>query len=134
MPPPAVGTLSRLIAKARPFRPQTLLEGIKASSSLRCPLSGANPGLEKVWPQIKDPVPDVQKAAPTVGLQTQIINATTVGEINEVFATFERERPDALFVAGDAFLTSCRVQLATLTAPTRFPRLIQTVIMWKSAG
>jgi putative ABC transport system substrate-binding protein len=58
-------------------------------------------------------VQDVQKAAPTMGLQAQIINATTVGEINEVFAAFERERPDALFVVPDAFLTSRRVQLAT---------------------
>ncbi len=47
----------------------------------------------------KTTVQDVQKAAPTMGLQAQIINATTVGEINEVFGTFERERPDALFVA-----------------------------------
>jgi putative ABC transport system substrate-binding protein len=66
-------------------------------------------------------VQDVQKAAPTMGLQTQIINATTVGEINEVFAAFERERPDALFVAPDPFLTSRRVQLATLTARDRIP-------------
>jgi putative ABC transport system substrate-binding protein len=66
-------------------------------------------------------VQDVHKAAPTMGLQTQIINATTVGEINEVFAAFERERPDALFVAPDAFLTSRRVQLATLTARDRIP-------------
>jgi putative ABC transport system substrate-binding protein len=69
----------------------------------------------------KTTVQDVQKAAPIMGLQTQIINATTVGEINEVFATFERERPDALFVAGDPFLTSRRVQLATLTARDRIP-------------
>jgi putative ABC transport system substrate-binding protein len=66
-------------------------------------------------------VQDVQKAAPTMGLQTQIINATTVGEIHEVFASFERERPDALFVSPDAFLTSRRVQLATLTARDRIP-------------
>ena len=66
-------------------------------------------------------VQDVQKAAPIMGLQTQIINATTVGEINEVFAAFERERPDALFVAPDAFLTSRRVQLATLTVRDRIP-------------
>jgi putative ABC transport system substrate-binding protein len=66
-------------------------------------------------------VQDVQKAAPVMGLQTEIINATTVGEINQVFATFERERPDALFVAGDAFLASRRVQLATLTARDRIP-------------
>ena len=69
----------------------------------------------------KTTVQDVQKAAPVMGLQTQIINATTVGEINQVFATFERERPDALFVAGDAFLASRRVQLATLTARDRIP-------------
>ena len=67
----------------------------------------------------KATVQDVQKAAPIMGLQTQIISATTVGEINEVFAAFERERPDALFVAPDPFLTSRRVQLATLTARDR---------------
>ena len=66
-------------------------------------------------------VQDVQKAAPTMGLQTEIINATTVGEINDVFAAFERERPDALFVIPDPFLTSRRVQLATLTARDRVP-------------
>jgi ABC-type uncharacterized transport system substrate-binding protein len=66
-------------------------------------------------------VQDVQKAAPTMGLQTQIINATTVNDINEVFAGFERERPDALFVVPDPFLTSRRVQLATLTTRDRIP-------------
>jgi putative ABC transport system substrate-binding protein len=66
-------------------------------------------------------VQDVQKAASIMGLQTQIINATTVGEINEVFAAFERERPDALFVAPDPILASRRVQLATLTARDRIP-------------
>jgi putative ABC transport system substrate-binding protein len=69
----------------------------------------------------KTTVQDVQKAAPIMGLQTQIINATTVNEINEVFAAFERERPDALFVAPDPFLNSRRVQLATLTARDRIP-------------
>jgi putative ABC transport system substrate-binding protein len=66
-------------------------------------------------------VQDVQKAAPTMGLQTQIINATTVNEINDVFAAFERDRPDALFVVPDPFLASRRVQLATLTARDRIP-------------
>jgi hypothetical protein len=47
MPPLAVGTFSRLFAKARPFRPQTLPEDIKAPRSLRCLLSGANPKLEQ---------------------------------------------------------------------------------------
>jgi putative ABC transport system substrate-binding protein len=64
---------------------------------------------------------DVQQAAPTIGLQIQILNASTIGEIDAAFATFARERPDALFVAGDAFFASRRVQFATLTARDRIP-------------
>jgi hypothetical protein len=47
-----------------------------------------------------------------MGLQIQVLNAGTSGEINSAFATFVRERPDALFVGGDAFFNSRRVQLA----------------------
>ena len=64
---------------------------------------------------------DVQKAAPTIGLQIQIHNAATIGEIESAFATFAGERPDALFVAADAFLVSRRVQFTTLTARDRIP-------------
>src|SRR5262245_8389581 len=62
---------------------------------------------------------DVQEAAPTIGLKTQIFNTATIGEINAAFATFERERPDALFVAGDAFLGSRAAQLVTHPNCTR---------------
>jgi len=34
---------------------------------------------------------DVQEAAPAIGLQIQILNATTIGEIDTAFATFSRE-------------------------------------------
>ena len=77
-----------------------------------------NPGNASV---IKATVQEVQKAAHTMGVQTEIINATTVGEINKVFSTFERERPDALFVAPDSVFTSRRVQLVTLAASGRIP-------------
>jgi len=63
----------------------------------------------------------VQDAAPAIGLQIQIINAATIGEIDAVFASFERERPDALFVAPDSFFTSRRGQFATLAARERIP-------------
>src|SRR5262249_56809860 len=36
----------------------------------------------------------VQEAAPAIGLQTQVLNATTIGEIDAAFATLARERPD----------------------------------------
>jgi putative tryptophan/tyrosine transport system substrate-binding protein len=64
---------------------------------------------------------ELQEAAPTIGLQIQILNATTIGEIDTVFGTFARERPDALFVSGDTFFTSRRGQLVTLTARERIP-------------
>jgi putative ABC transport system substrate-binding protein len=64
---------------------------------------------------------EVQQAAPTIGLQIQILNATTIGEIDAAFATFAHERPDALFVGGDAFFTSRSGQFATLTAVNKIP-------------
>jgi len=63
----------------------------------------------------------VQEAAATIGLQIQILNATTIGEIDAVFAAFPRERPDALFVAPDSFLNSRRVQIVTLAVRDKIP-------------
>jgi putative tryptophan/tyrosine transport system substrate-binding protein len=64
---------------------------------------------------------DVQEAARTIGLQTHVLNASTSREIDAVFATLARERPDALFVSPDAFFTSRRVQITTLAARGRIP-------------
>jgi ABC-type uncharacterized transport system substrate-binding protein len=64
---------------------------------------------------------EVQEAAPAIGLQIQIHNATTIGEIDAAFTTLARDRPDALFVTPDTFFTSRRVQFATLTARDRIP-------------
>ena len=64
---------------------------------------------------------EVQEAAPALGLQIQVLKASTIGEIDTAFATLARERPDALFVAGDAFFLDRRVQFATLTARDRIP-------------
>ncbi len=64
---------------------------------------------------------EVQKAAPTMGLQIRVLNASTVGEIDAAFATFASERPDALFVAPDGFFSSRAGQFATLTARDGIP-------------
>jgi putative ABC transport system substrate-binding protein len=64
---------------------------------------------------------DVQNAARAIGLQIQVLNASTSGEIDAAFATLARERPDALFVAPDAFFFSRHVQIATLAARDRIP-------------
>jgi putative ABC transport system substrate-binding protein len=63
----------------------------------------------------------VQEAARALGLEMLLFNASTPSEIDPAFAAFVRERPDALFIAGDGFFTSRTVQLATLAARDRIP-------------
>src|ERR1700736_6324379 len=63
----------------------------------------------------------VPEAARTIGLQSQVLNASTRNEIDTAFANLVRERADALFVAADAFFNSRSVQFATLTARDRIP-------------
>jgi putative ABC transport system substrate-binding protein len=63
---------------------------------------------------------EVREAARTIGLQIQVVNATTSGEIDAAFATLALDRPDALFVAPDAFFNfGRRVQIATLATRER---------------
>jgi putative ABC transport system substrate-binding protein len=64
---------------------------------------------------------EVQEAARKIGLQLHMLHASTSREIDAAFATFGRERPDALFVEGDRFFSSRRVQLASLAVRDRMP-------------
>jgi putative ABC transport system substrate-binding protein len=73
--------------------------------------------------QAERTVADIETAARTMGLQIQIFNASTGGEINTVFAAIARERPDALWVGGDPYFTVRRVQLATLAARHAIPAM-----------
>jgi putative tryptophan/tyrosine transport system substrate-binding protein len=61
------------------------------------------------------------EAARAIGVQIQVLNASTTSEIEAAFATLVRDRADALYVAGDVFFTSRRVQFATLAASYRIP-------------
>jgi len=64
---------------------------------------------------------DVVTAAPTMGLQIQVLNVSTSSEINAAFTTFLRERPDALFVGTGPFLANRRVQLVHLATRHAIP-------------
>ena len=64
---------------------------------------------------------EVESAARAMGLQIHVLNASTSREINTAFATFVRERPDALFVGLDPFLNSRRVQLVNLASRHALP-------------
>jgi putative ABC transport system substrate-binding protein len=64
---------------------------------------------------------DMPEAARSLGLEIQILNASTAREIEEAFARSEREHIEALFVAGDPLFGGHRVQLAILAATHRIP-------------
>ena len=61
-------------------------------------------------------VKDVESAARAMRLQLLILKASTSREIDAAFATFVRDRPDALFVGNDGFFTGRRAQLVNLAS------------------
>jgi putative ABC transport system substrate-binding protein len=74
-------------------------------------------------PALETTVRDVEAAARAMGLQIQVFNASTTGEINAAFASFARERPDAVFVQLDVFLNSRRAQLVNLASRHALPAI-----------
>jgi putative tryptophan/tyrosine transport system substrate-binding protein len=64
---------------------------------------------------------EAQEAAHVLGLQIQVLNASTRVEIDAAFDTLARERTDALFVGADPFFFSRPVQFATLAARDKIP-------------
>ena len=66
-------------------------------------------------------VRDLNPAARTIGLQLQVFEASTSGEIDAAFASIARAQPDALFVAGQTYFNSRRVQLVHSASYYRLP-------------
>jgi putative ABC transport system substrate-binding protein len=77
---------------------------------------------------------DAQEAARRLGLQIQIFNASTTGEIDAVFAALARDRPDALFVVSSYFFSVHRAQLITLTASNGIPTSYQEPFFVQEGG
>jgi putative ABC transport system substrate-binding protein len=63
----------------------------------------------------------VEEAARALGLEINVLNASTSREIDAAFTSLARDRPDALFVAGDGFFTGRTMQFAILSARDRIP-------------
>jgi putative tryptophan/tyrosine transport system substrate-binding protein len=64
---------------------------------------------------------EIPEAARPLGLQIQVLNASSSREIETAFATLMRERADALLVPADAFFGTRVVQFATLAARHGIP-------------
>jgi putative ABC transport system substrate-binding protein len=58
-----------------------------------------------------------------MGLELQVLNATTGREIDTAFETIARIRPDALFISSGPFFANRRVQLAHLATHYRLPAI-----------
>jgi putative ABC transport system substrate-binding protein len=77
---------------------------------------------------------ELREAARTMGLQLYVVNATSGRDIDAAFATLARERPDALYVASDTFLTSRRVQIVNLAARDRIPAAYSQRVSAEAGG
>ena len=77
---------------------------------------------------------DIETAARAMGVQIRVFNASTGREIDVAFEAIGRERPDALFLGGDPFFTSRRVQLATMTARHAIPMSSQVREITEAGG
>jgi ABC-type uncharacterized transport system substrate-binding protein len=64
---------------------------------------------------------DLEPAVRTIGLKMQVYKATSGQEVHAAFAAMVRERTEAIFISGDPFFTTRRVQLATLAAHHAMP-------------
>jgi len=71
--------------------------------------------------RMESTVRDVETAARVSGLQIDIFNASTIGEIDAAHATIVRTWADAVFVGPEPFFFSRRVQLAILAARHAIP-------------
>jgi hypothetical protein len=91
--------------------------GVEGLELLVHPILGRDPGMDGA----PGPLGGFGGHARVIGLQIQILNASTSNEIGAAFTTLASERPDALFVAADGFFASRRVQFATLAARVRIP-------------
>ena len=81
------------------------------------------------YPPTAGEVRDVQDAAQSLGLQINVLYATTSSEIDAAFDTFRLQRPDALSSAGTHFYSASLTESCRLRRVTLFPRSIHSVNM-----
>jgi putative tryptophan/tyrosine transport system substrate-binding protein len=74
-------------------------------------------------PQAEIQLNDIQTAARSVGQEINIVNASTIGDIDAAFAKLVQMRADALLVASDPFFFTRAAQLVVLAARHTIPSL-----------
>src|SRR5262249_50923324 len=81
----------------------------------------ANPGN----PNAETITTGLQEAARTLGLQLQVVNASTENDFGAAFGTLVEQRAGALLVAADPFFNARRSQLVALAARHAIPAIYE---------
>jgi putative ABC transport system substrate-binding protein len=93
-----------------------LRELIPSATRIGLLVNPTNPNADTVTKQ-------VMAAAPAIGVQINIAQATDSREIDDAFATLARQRLDGLMIGSDPFFAGRRVQLATLATRHAIPAI-----------
>ncbi len=96
---------------------ELLRQLVPAATRLAVLVNPANPTIAETTMR------DAEQAAAAMGLQIQIIRASTSREIDAAFAVIASDRSTALFVAPDPFFNSRRVQLSLAAMRHDIPAL-----------
>jgi putative ABC transport system substrate-binding protein len=80
-----------------------------------------NPKFQAADKQLRD----LQEAAPAIGLQIDVLRASTDRELDEAFATITKQHIAALAVAADPFFDTRRDKLVALAARHAVPTIYQ---------
>ena len=100
-----------------PKRLQLLHELVPTASVMALLVNPANPTLAETNTK------EVQAAARTLGLELHVLNASTEGDFDGVFAKLIQLRAGGLVIGGDPFFTSRTEQLAALTVRHAVPAI-----------
>ena len=95
-----------------------LHEAVPAAKTIAVLFNPANP-------TVASQVHDVQEAAPRLGVELIILNASSESDFEGVFATMAQQQADALLVGANPYFFSRRARLIALAAQYRLPAIYE---------
>jgi ABC-type uncharacterized transport system substrate-binding protein len=110
--------VTQLNVEVGPKLLELLHEVVPTATIMALLVNPANPNAETT-------VRELQAAARTLGLQLHVLNASTEGDLDAVFATLRQLRAGGLVIGGDVFFTGRSEQLAALTLRHAVPSIYQ---------
>ena len=110
--------VTQLNVEVGPKLLELLHEVVPTATIMALLVNPANPNAETT-------VRELQAAARTLGLQLHVLNASTEGDFDAVFATLRQLRAGGLVIGGDVFFTGRSEQLAALTLRHAVPSIYQ---------